>query len=547
MSSVQFVPVGDSGFRCTVVSDREGEIRFLEVLVSDANIDDAATWSGQLELQDNQALQGNLLNYGVREMAARGSNDDGAAAIHRKAAKKHAAAVVQLADLVNAGSFQTRRSWCSSCFELTDHRIVDGNHFPQAALCSQCGEIMTPCGAAGCRHMARRGYSQVQLGSFCAEHRHEIRGFDKVNETYSDLDAVTDLHEFNSANLARVTRTVAAVGVGVLVVAPAAIVAAPAIGGALGVSGLIGPALSGAAASSHGLAFLGGGAIAAGGFGMAGGTAVVTAVGAALGGSLGAVSATAYLRADKSFRIEKLRDGEGPSVLVSSGFLTAGSDGWGDWKRLIDERYPDNPVYRVHWGAKELASIGLMLGAGGGAAGIGAGLKIMAAQANKAAARIVPLLGAAAVAQEMITNPWHVAKSRADQTAAILADLLARIPSEEFVFVGHSLGGRVMLRTAEILATSTRPTQVQEVHLLAAAIGTGRDWEGLNNSVVNRVWNYHSHEDQVLKKVYPVAQLGQAAVGAKGIGGGWPNITDVDVSEHIKKHSEYHEAVRLRE
>ena len=64
-------------------------------------------------------------------------------------------------------------------------------------------------------------------------------------------------------------------------VVPAAILAAPAIGGALGA--YLG-GYSGAAASSYGLAFLGGGSRATGGLGMAGGTAVVSVVGGGLGG-----------------------------------------------------------------------------------------------------------------------------------------------------------------------------------------------------------------------------------------------------------------------
>ena len=68
--------------------------------------------------------------------------------------------------------------------------------------------------------------------------------------------------------------------------------AAPAIGGAIGVWG----GLSGAAATSHGLALLGGGSLAAGGFGMAGGTVVVTAAGAGIGSAMGANVATSYFR-----------------------------------------------------------------------------------------------------------------------------------------------------------------------------------------------------------------------------------------------------------
>ena len=72
---------------------------------------------------------------------------------------------------------------------------------------------------------------------------------------------------------------------GTLVVAVGGLFAAPMVGGAVSAAGfgVAGGMLSGAAASSAGLAALGGGSIAAGGLGMAGGTAVVASV-AGLGG-----------------------------------------------------------------------------------------------------------------------------------------------------------------------------------------------------------------------------------------------------------------------
>jgi len=63
---------------------------------------------------------------------------------------------------------------------------------------------------------------------------------------------------------------------------PLAFIAAPAIGG--GIGSMLG--LSGVVATNHGLALLGFGSLAAGGFGMAGGMTVVTATEMALGGSL---------------------------------------------------------------------------------------------------------------------------------------------------------------------------------------------------------------------------------------------------------------------
>jgi hypothetical protein len=160
--------------------------------------------------------------------------------------------------------------------------------------------------------------------------------------------------------------------------------AAPLVGGFIGTT--IG-GYSGAAATSYGLALLGGGSVAAGGFGMAGGTAVVAAVGASLGGVLGAGLTNAYVSEDKSFMIEKLKDGPGIAVLVCSGFLTEGKHGWGDWERIITERYPDSPVYRVHWGAKELRDLTAVVSGNLGKAAATRGVRKMALKASKHAAK----------------------------------------------------------------------------------------------------------------------------------------------------------------
>ena len=197
---------------------------------------------------------------------------------------------------------------------------------------------------------------------YCAEHQHEIAGFDKMTERLARLTDVEEWLEFESRNANRITKVAGGTIAAAAVVAPMAFLAAPVVGAALG-SSFVGGGLTGAAATSHGLAMLGGGAVASGGLGMAGGTMVVTATGTALGGILGAGTAAAYVGSDPSFRIELLRDGVGAPVLLASGFLTAKDNGWGPWQPMIDARFPDAPVYRVHWGAKELKDIAALLAA----------------------------------------------------------------------------------------------------------------------------------------------------------------------------------------
>jgi hypothetical protein len=78
---------------------------------------------------------------------------------------------------------------------------------------------------------------------------------------------------------------------------------APIIGGALGASA----GLSGAAATAHGLALMGGGTLAAGGSGMAGGMFLVTGTGAAVGAAGGGGSALLYAMGARQAQMELVR------------------------------------------------------------------------------------------------------------------------------------------------------------------------------------------------------------------------------------------------
>ena len=288
---------------------------------------------------------------------------------------------------------------------------------------------------------------------------------------------------------------------------------------------------------------LGGGSIAAGGLGMVGGTAVVAAVGGALGGALGSSVTTAYIGADKSFNIELIKPGSGVAVIVANGLFSEGADTRSDWKKLVARRYPESPIYRVHWGSNDLGDLSAMVKAMGGQPAAALGLKGLAAKATKAGAKklgpLAPALAIAAIAK----NPWHTAKVKADRTGVALAGLLARTDAKSYVLVGHSLGARVAATAAETLATSKSGPKIDTVHLLGAAIGSKGDWRLLSKAVTGAVHNYHSSNDSVLKYAYPAAQAGQTAVGFAGFRTEFARIHDHDVSAIVAGHSKYLQSV----
>lgn len=536
-SEILFRVLDGARIQCDVVSPREYR---LTLTGSNTDVEPEV---GEGLLGNNRALVTNAWAFALAKYEAVTLPDQDLQKAAEKRAKEFKKVAAWIAEVADNLTDEEKYGWCSSCFGQHAHRKANRplGQLP-AYVCSACGTPTLPCASPMCKNMAVREEGAVRVQRYCAEHRHEIPGFDKADRKMGELNDYKEFLKYEKPDLARAVKIIGLAGVGVAAAAPLAVLAAPAVGGAVGA--LLG-SYSGAVATNFGLALLGGGAVAAGGLGMAGGTAVITAVGVALGGALGGSVMNAYVREDKSFHIEMLQDGEGVPVIVCNGFLNEGGVGWGEWRDIIKERYPDSPVYRVHWGSQELKHLGLLGGGGAAKAFGGAALKDAAARAAKGAAKRLGPIAPALIAADLAKNPWHVAKNRAEKTGVILADLLARTNEEAYVLVGHSLGARAMVVAAQTLGSKKDAPRVQAMHLLGAAIGGKSDWSSLSAVVNDAVYNYHSAFDSVLKFAYAAGQPGEKAAGLTGFKPVNSKLQNIDVSNQVKSHFQYHKKVRL--
>lgn len=532
---VDFKPVGVDGLKCSVETRGGKELTLAGSL---KDVEPSAT--GDETLASNTSLITNLWAYGLNEKLSRKLRNEDKRKSHAKQAERHLKVVKLIAGVVDDVETDSRQGWCSSCLTNAPHGKTTR---PGTYVCGACGSVTNPCPAPLCKNMASR-VSAAAPPRYCAEHRHDLPSFAAAEMRIPDLDHYEALTKFAKANLSRNTTMGIVAGAGIAVTAATFGAAAPAIGGAIGSLSIAG-GYSGAAAVSHGLAILGGGAIAAGGAGMAGGTLVVTAAGAVLGGGVGMSVASAYTSTDKSFKIEEVRGGKGTPVVVINGFLTEANDTWSAWKRMVDERYPDAPVYRVHWGAKELGTLAAVIGGGIGKQGLYGAVVGGARKGMKVAGKKLGPAAAIFAAADVITNPWHTAKNRADMTGAALAALIAHTETPAYVLMGHSLGARVAAVAGAALGTDPNAPRLQEVHLMGAAVAAKRDWRSLSEAVDGKVFNYFSSNDGVLRNLYQVAEAGVKPAGLVGFKSAYPNIVDRNVSRTVKKHSQYFEKVTL--
>jgi pimeloyl-ACP methyl ester carboxylesterase len=533
-----------------IARDRGCEVHLLssagdELVVALAGREDTdIKVTGSSLLTGNLALVSLVAGYAANELAARRLRSPEKRKSHREAADNEARQAVVLAEFAVRLESDAMTGWCSGCFTRAEHHAIRGEQLPHRRfLCAACGTATTRCAAPRCAHLAVVKLRFLLLPRYCAAHRHEVPSFEKLDQRLASIDEAKRWLEFEYRNAVRVTKVAGGMIGAASIIGPMAFLAAPAVGAALGGSAL-GGGLTGAAATSHGLAMLGGGAIAQGGLGMAGGTIVVTATGTALGGALGATTATAYAGSDKSFDITKVRSGSGRPVIFAQGFLTESQAGWAAWQPLIDQCYADSPVFQLHWGAKELDDLAVFVSSSVTKVAV---RKVLARSAKKGSKAFssLPGIGAVLAAADLASNPWAVARARADMTGALLADLIARTDQDHFILLGHSLGARVMVAAARALGVAPEP-KIDTMHLLGAAVGRKGDLRTLDRAVSVNVFNYFSRNDKVLCWAYSVAQRGERAAGFAGFGSKFEHIRDRDVSRAVDSHSAYLSKTKLR-
>ena len=425
------------------------------------------------------------------------------------------------------------RAYCSWCFKKTTHKLVTHKALARNTYqCQGCGSLTVQCRL--CQNMARTG--ERWGDSWCGEHNGTVANFKTLSKRLKDITGFRKITKPVSTNMIRVGKRTAFVAGGVLATGTLTFLAAPAISGVLGAW----TGLSGAAATGHGLALLGGGSLAAGGLGMAGGVAVVTAAGAALGGTLGGVTLGPYAREVTGFDIVRVRNGEEPRVVLVNGFLSQDKDDVTEWMPAVNKKYPKSAVYHIRWESKRLGDLGQTVGSLLAKKALFKALKQVAKKASKKTLKLGPL-GTVISMFDLAGNDWHVALHNAYKAGSAVADIIARTDGQKFVLMGHSLGARVLAYALEALGTKPKK-RIRTVHLLGGGVGA-QDKEGWSlraKAVTGRIYNYYSTNDLVLKYVYRPAMFFQSKpIGRTPIPCQSKKIQNIDVTEYISGHMDF--------
>jgi len=217
---------------------------------------------------------------------------------------------------------------------------------------------------------------------------------------------------------------------------------------------------------------------------------------------------------DSLFELKLLKSGTGIPVILSKGFLSEHAASWGGFERMVTERYPDSPVYRVLWKAMRKSDIPHFINL----------------------PRVL-----------VKYDPWTEARKHAEAAGRALAAIIKQAAPQQFVLLGHSLGARVMAFAAKKLAdVSEQHPLLETVHLTGAAISQDQNWHSLPKAVTGSIYNYYSSHDDILGYLYGATRLYLTnAVGLAGFIEKDPKIVNIDCSSFIMDHQDYFAKLHL--
>ena len=455
-------------------------------------------------------------------------------------------------------------AYCSQCLSKTVHQpVVDkSGTFRKRHQCTKCRALTVHCccWVRGCSHMAiflskkKTDEPRRTAKLWCAEHGGEISSFEKLAVRLRDLVEWNEFFKRETVDMRKVTKGVF-VALSITATAiPVGYFMAPALAARLGAMGVLGAAstgiqiasLTGAALESASLAYIGGGAIAAGGGGMALGMGIIVATGAGLGGKIGGSVANAYFGEVKDYKINKLREGKKGNVVFVNGFLQQDDDKFDDWLRGTSRHFPNSSAYGVTWESGRLLRLGEFLsGKKVALASIGIGMSLNKLRTKMAlASKAIPGAGTslAKAPEKTFANPWHVALYKAGAVGALNADMLARHDGQAVTLMGHSLGARTIYTTLQNLAEKPETRAIKDVFLFGGAVGRNNpeEWEKAASAVSGRIWNFYSRNDQILRKLYRVANPWfSETIGSGPIECGALNIENINCTARVARHGDY--------
>lgn len=222
--------------------------------------------------------------------------------------------------------------------------------------------------------------------------------------------------------------------------------------------------------------------------------------------------------------MKKIREGQEPTIITIDGFFRDDSEDGSDWKETIDKYFPNNNWYHLKWKSKNTKeSIDTVVG----------GASVLNLIGNIIPYKIIFNLGRA------VNNVWIRALNNSDIAGKHLAEILIENKNQEYILLGHSLGGNVIYHCIKELSKHNLKL-IREAHILGGAVNNKKyDWIDVKKVVHKHVYNYYSKNDSILKYMFSTTTFVVNPIGRNRIK--VSGVYNVDVTEKVSSHTKFKE------
>lgn len=269
----------------------------------------------------------------------------------------------------------------------------------------------------------------------------------------------------------------------------------------------------------------------------AGGTAIITTAGTAIGAQVGGKAMLRRAGHVKTFEFRPIFNNNRVNVVITvSGWLTGKDDDVRLPFSTIDPVVGD--VLTVSWEPEMMRSLGQTINI------LATEALSMGVQQLLAATIMTTLMGALQAPMwlsklsYLVDNPWSVSLDRAWAAGLILADTLMKrnLGSRPATLVGYSLGARVIYSCLAELARHKAYGLVQEVFLFGTPVFYNKkQFTNVRSVVAGRFVNGYSRKDWILAFLFPASKRYGSVIGLDPV----PGVENVDLSENVDGHMAY--------
>ncbi|TLT07827.1 DUF726 domain-containing protein [Aliarcobacter thereius] len=132
---------------------------------------------------------------------------------------------------------------------------------------------------------------------------------------------------------------------------------------------------------------------------------------------------------------------------------------------------------------------------------------------------------------------WEEANIKSKFYAKKLQKELLKFDTNKISLYSHSLGTKLVKNT--LLELEFKKRKIDNLYLFGGATNSEdlARWKAVSKTVNNKFYNFYSENDEILKKIYKLAELGKKPIGLNILK--IDNCRNIDVSYTVNGHFEY--------